>query len=363
MGKYNVWNKWGKLKTVMLGNTYIPEYFDSIKDPDVKSGLKRVAEEMHEDLDYFDSVLKDFGCNVIRPEIDPKRRISDDMGDIIPKGERDERRGIIPRQPLFPRDHQFVLGDKLVYTGNERTREIRTALQQYNDTDKIGIEDKSLVDAPHYTVVGRDLYVDHKADDTSKVHVHTSKTVESVLLKSQPDLRINNLTIGGHNDACFHTVKEGAIFSLSKIQRYDNTFPNWDVLYLPDQSWEKVKGFLKIKSLTQGKWWIPGEENNDALTMFIETWLEDWVGYVEETVFDVNVLVLDEHHVCVNNMNPEVIAFLKKHKMEPIHVPWRHRFFTDGGLHCITLDLEREGEMVDYFPERKNKGIIDYGFD
>ena len=65
------------------------------------------------------------------------------------------------------------------------------------------------------------------------------------------------------------------------------------------------------------------QEDNDEFTHFVETWLQDWVGYVEETVFDVNVLVLDEHHVCINNMNPTVIEFLKKHKMEPIHIPWR----------------------------------------
>ena len=82
----------------------------------------------------------------------------------------------------------------------------------------------------------------------------------------------------------------------------------------------------------------------------------------EETVFDVNVLVLDEHHVCVNNMNPIVIDFLKKHNMEPVHVPWRHRFFWDGGLHCITLDLYREGRQHDYFPSRQNT-ILDCGFE
>ena len=95
----------------------------------------------------------------------------------------------------------------------------------------------------------------------------------------------------------------------------------------------------------------------------METWLQDWVGYVEETVFDVNVLVLDEHHVCVSSMNPIVTEFLKKHKMEPVHIPWRHRYFWDGGLHCITLDLEREGSQEDYFPERGDVGVIDHGFD
>jgi hypothetical protein len=127
---------------------------------------------------------------------------------------------------------------------------------------------------------------------------------------------------------------------------------------------DKVKGFLRMKERVGGKWWVPGEEDNIEFTLFVENWLDNWVGYVEETVFDVNVLVLDEHHVCVNNPNNEQVnAFLKKHKMEAIHIPWRHRYFHDGGLHCLTLDLYREGQMVDYFPERGNVGVIDYGFD
>ena len=96
----------------------------------------------------------------------------------------------------------------------------------------------------------------------------------------------------------------------------------------------------KHKALTS--FWLPGEEDNHEFQEFVETWLEDWVGFVEESIFDVNVLVLDEHNVCVSNPNNSVInSFFKKHNIEPIYVPWRHRFFWDGGLHCITLDLRR----------------------
>jgi hypothetical protein len=107
---------------------------------------------------------------------------------------------------------------------------------------------------------------------------------------------------------------------------------------------------------------VPGEEDNDEFTNFVETWLQEWVGYVEETVFDVNVLVLDQHHVCVSQPDNEIVnTFLRKHKMEPVYVPWRHRYFWDGGLHCITLDLQREGSQEDYFPNRTN-AITDKGF-
>ena len=70
-----------------------------------------------------------------------------------------------------------------------------------------------------------------------------------------------------------------------------------------------------------------------------------------------------EHHVCESQQdNEQVNQFLKKHNMEPVYVPWRHRYFWDGGLHCITLDLEREGGQEDYFPDR-SAGIVDLGFD
>jgi len=161
---------------------------------------------------------------------------------------------------------------------------------------------------------------------------------------------VNFLPIHGHTDGNYHPIKPGAILSLYDVQTYSETFPGWDVCYLPDQSWGRVNPFRDLKEKNAGKWWLAGEEDNDEFTHFVETWLQDWVGYVEETVFDVNVLMLDEHHCCVSNPhNEQVNAFLKKHKVEPVHVPWRHRYFWDGGLHCITLDLYREGIQKDYF--------------
>ena len=70
---------------------------------------------------------------------------------------------------------------------------------------------------------------------------------------------------------------------------------------------------------------------------------------VEETVFDVNMLSIDEHTIICNNYNKEVFEYFKKHKVEPVVYNFRHRYFWDGGVHCITQDLYREGKMEDYF--------------
>ena len=387
----------------MLGECYSPEFFRDIKNIKVRSALQRIAHETQEDLDGFNSVLKDFGCTVIRPDMDKN-------DSIMNYTDHDGTLSLIPRSPLQPRDSQLVIGETLFYTGIDH-HGIKQSLDRYAKdfqyinsplsetsfanhkgdgapdwpdykdyverflnkqplSDKPHIHNEILeifkketpcgfaIQAPSITVIGRDIYVDVKTEvDSVLVHYYFKKFAEMF-----PSFRINLLNIGGHNDACFHTIKPGAILSLKEIQTYEDTFPDWDVCYLPDQSWSKVSQFTELKEQNQGKWWVPGEEDNNEFTNFVETWLQDWVGYVEETVFDVNVLVLDEHHVCVSQPDNEIVnAFLKKHNMEPVYVPWRHRYFWDGGLHCITLDLVRDGTQQDYFPNR-HTSITDKGF-
>jgi hypothetical protein len=396
--QYNVWCKWHTLKTVVLGNCYPVSFYHDIKNDKIRSALTKITEETLEDLEYYEKVLKDFGCNVLRPDIDLNLSIMN----FIDRGKVKN----IPRAPLQPRDWQFVLGNKLYCNGSDANGEFINIFKNYNKEDldlyqslpadlskkisekefnihagkdwltyedylkpnyfekikpeikeeyKNRIKNLTLPSPPSTTLVGKDLYIDYREQNISN-------QVIEYLKKNHTDIRFNTLNIGGHNDGSFHTLKPGVILSLYEIQQYEKTFPNWDICYLPNQSWDLIEGFIKIKNKVNGKWWVPGEENNDEFIQFVETWLNDWVGFCEESVFDVNVLMLDEHHVCVNNYNETAFAFFKKHKIEPIIVPWRHRYFWDGGLHCITLDLYREGVMEDYFPNRTNE-IVDLGFD
>jgi hypothetical protein len=401
---YNIWNKWDPLTTVMLGECYSPEFFNDIKNTKVRSALQRIANETQEDLEGYEKVLKDFGCDVIRPDMDKN-------DSIMSYTDYNGKLTLIPRSPLQPRDHQLVIGNDLFYTQDFDHPGIKQSLDNYNKnfkniysplneasfnghkgedapdwpsytdyverfcneqplSDKPHIHNEILdickketsfgfaIQAPSITVVGRDIYIDVNTDMDSVLVDYYFKE----FAKMFPNFKINVLTIGGHNDGCFHTIKSGAILSLKEIQTYEDTFPDWDICYLPNQSWEKIKPFIELKKQNKGKWWVPGEEDNNEFTHFVETWLQDWVGYVEETVFDVNVLVLDEKYVCVSQQdNQTVNAFLKKHNMEPVYIPWRHRYFWDGGLHCITLDLYREGTQQDYFPDRQHS-ITDKGF-
>jgi hypothetical protein len=155
--------------------------------------------------------------------------------------------------------------------------------------------------------------------------------------------------MGGHGDATWCILKPGVIVTLHDLQNYAEKFPGWDILYLEDKYWDQLSPFRTMKKKVGGKWWIQGEEHNDQLINYVESWLGNWVGYCEETVFEVNMLSINPELVVVNNYNERVFDFLKKHRIEPVVCTQRHRWFWDGGVHCLTQDLYREGEQHDYF--------------
>jgi len=93
---------------------------------------------------------------------------------------------------------------------------------------------------------------------------------------------------------------------------------------------------------------------------YIQQYCKDWVGDYKETYFEVNVVPLDDKNLmCINTSSifDGLFERLEKEGVTCHVVPWRTRGFWDGGIHCITLDVRRRGELTDYFPERKDYGI------
>jgi glycine amidinotransferase len=195
------------------------------------------------------------------------------------------------------------------------------------------------------TRIGKDLFFGiSKSADIDKI----KKLTEHFF----PDYRNHIVTTGGHIDGCFTPVKPGLIVSIQDMPTYATTFPGWEVVYLAGESWDKIQPFLDLKQKNQGRWWIKGSEYDTELIDYVETWLQDWVGYVEESVFDVNILVIDQQNVIVNSYNKQAFDAFERHGVTPHICPLRHRYFWDGGIHCVTLDLDRDGVQQDWFPEQ-----------
>ena len=128
--------------------------------------------------------------------------------------------------------------------------------------------------------------------------------------------------------------------------------PGWDVVPIEYPDTMVGEGGLPWnddKMITQGRWWTPEAKSNPELVSYVDKWLHQWVGFAEETVFEINMLAVNPEVTLSLNYQPEVHNALAKHGVEAVYCRFRHRNFWDGGLHCITLDTYREGGMQDYF--------------
>jgi hypothetical protein len=319
------------LKHCWIGSGFKAEWFhdlDIYKNDRIMDPLKRIAEETEEDYQALDKILKDAGVQTHRSFLDMNKAGS--LKNIF-------------RPPVNPRDHFAVIGEKLYAVGgnSEGYADVLRQIERKNIVIELGVPGG--ISTAIICRVGKDLWWD--------IPVNMPQTIVDKYkdIWTAEGFRVHISHRGYHSDGAFCVVKPGCIVSLIDTQDYEKEFPGWDVLYLPDQSWDKVSPFLKMKEKVGGQWWLKGEEHNDDLIQFVNTWLKDWVGYVEETVFDVNMLSIDPNTIICNNYNKDVFAHFKRHKVEPIIFNFRHRYFWDGGIHCITQDLYREGTQEDYF--------------
>lgn len=373
---YSVYQHWDPLRVCVVGRSYPPEFYSWIKVPHVRKLFEKIATETEEDYQGIIRLLKRFGVEVLRPDLIEPQFVD----------------GKYQPPPMTPRDYTVMIGDTFyenysfnfkkfyqnvkdpswpsceneaqlynlpeyiqkecieVHGLNDHRLNLHNYSNIYNKIKNSGNTIKShvyeTVNGAMVSRIGQDLYFGTASLNDDITHL------TSIVNQEFKHTRNHVINTGGHGDGTYCPVTPGLIISLQDIPTYEKTFPGWEVVYLPNQSWNAVRPFLDLKAKNKGRWWIPGFEYDQAVVDVVETWLGNWTGYVEETVFDVNMLIIDPKNVAVFNYNKQVFDTLERFGITPHIVPFRHRYFWDGGIHCITSDLHREGTMQNFFPER-----------
>jgi len=332
---YSVYQHWDPLKVCVVGRSYPPEFYSWITVSHVRNLFERIAQETEEDFQRIIQCLKKFGVSVVRPNLPQPHRVN---GRFIPP-------------PMTPRDHSVMIGKNFYMAAESCTGSFYHGCydhivdQIYSQGNTVKIIGHG-INGAMVSRLGRDLYFGTQSYDQ---HCDTLRRAIDHEFGSTRNHVVNT---GGHSDATYCPVCPGLIISLYDVPTYQQTFPGWEVVYLPSQSWSLIPEWQALKNRNRGRWWIPGFEHDAAVIETVETWLSHWTGYVEQTVFDVNMLVIDPKNVMVFNHNNTVFEALQRYGITPHVVPFRHRYFWDGGIHCVTLDLDRSGVMQDFFPER-----------
>jgi hypothetical protein len=323
---------WHQLTHTIVGRSYSQSFYEPIKNSKIRDCLQKIAQETEEDYQQIVQVLTQAGVTVDRPNLDTTKTIldfADDQGHLDYTNTHSFT--LIPRPPMQPRDSLLIVGNQLLKTNNES--------QYYqNIVGNVGTDAALTFDAPMATVVG----------DTIVVDCRDNPGLADYFIEHYPEHHIKPVYIGGHNDAVFSLLKPGVILSTYHQTNYNQTFPDWKVKFIENQSWNAIPDWRKLKHSNNGKWWSPEQESNPEFAEFVNQWLNNWLGYVEETVFDVNLLSINDRTILVNNYNQDLFEFFKQQNIEPVVVPFRHRFFWDGGIHCVTSDLYRQGIKENY---------------
>jgi hypothetical protein len=336
----NSYTSWQPLEEVIVGRAYPADYFDFIKDAQVRCQLQQILNETEEDLDGLARLIEQHGATVRRPDLPDRDRF------VWFQTEG----GGAPLPPLTPRDWQITLGEKLLRV--LAMPELDAICQQYGDAvvnPHRGEWDPDCIlngaSASCIVRVGRDIFFDNS--DFLRPE-QTRWIVENVL---DDRYRIHEAVTDGHGDAVFAILKPGVILS-SKHDvnlNFERDFPGWEVCKIWDPTiWAAMEvGKFKYES-SPGAWYVQGQTPTLEFADFVNTYLNQWTGFVAETVFDVNCLVLDEQHVIFSNYNREVFDFCRRHGIEPIIAELRHSYFWDGGISCCTQDIRRRGGLEDY---------------
>ena len=356
MSKVSSYTSWQPLEEVIVGRAYTPDYFDFIENSTVRDQLQQILSETNEDLDNLQKTCETYGAVVRRPGLPDK--------DQFMKMQTEEDGAPLP--PLTPRDWQISLGDKLLRV--LPVNELDDICSDYGDQvinphNKYAKTNKEQFSWGHYTEqfdpncvlvdasascivrVGTDVFF----DNSDYLKPEQSKWIQDNCLDSR--YRFHEAITDGHGDAVFAILKPGVLLSSKWDDQLDlaSDFPGWDVCKIWDSSiWAAMEvGKFKQENFN-GAWYVQGQTPTAEFTKFVDTYLNKWVGFVSDTVFDVNCLVLDEENVVFSAYNKQVFDYCEKHKINPIISELRHSYFWDGGVSCCTQDIRRKGNLESY---------------
>ena len=341
MNRVSSYTSWQPLEEVIVGRAFTADYFDFIDDAQVRNQLGQILNETNEDLDNLQKTIEQYGATVRRPNLLPK-----DMFEQLSINDNGS-----PLPPLTPRDWQITLGDKLLRISS--MPELDSVCAEYGnsviDPHVNGYDENHVLNGASASCivrVGRDIFF----DNSDFLKPEQSGWIQQNVLNDQ-DYRFHEAITDGHGDAVFAILKPGVILSSKWDDQLDlaGDFPNWEVCKIWDSSiWAAMEvGKFKEENFN-GAWYVQGQTPTPEFSAFVDTYLNKWVGFVSDTVFDVNCLVLDEENVIFSAYNKQVFDFCEKHKINPIISELRHSYFWDGGVSCCTQDVRRRGGLETY---------------
>jgi hypothetical protein len=368
LSKVNVHNNWDKLEEIWLGDVWPAHFFDN-DSGEVKDSFYQITEWTKDDLDAIQKKFESFDVVVRRPQIDGTKR------ELYTISEGSQ---LLRKPPICPRDTHGVIGDKIFsVTGGDPCYLPLHDLYEGHVYKKS--HDVPMIVGSNIVKIGKDIIFDHFGVEDAPGSLEDRKhnvfemfeefeRLQGSMFGS--DYRLHFSTEGGHLDGCYMPVKEKLVLTTDHYDAYDTILPEWKTIGIRSPSYVAESSHKYINAISGPRHAVNKWEGNYSGMMdnaphhfnnYVKQYCQDWIGNYKETYFEVNVVPIDENNlICIGTENKvfeKLFIELEKNGITCHPVPWRTRGFWDGGVHCITLDVRRKGELKDYFPDRGDTGI------
>lgn len=323
----NSHDSWSPLQEVWLGDVYPESWYDHL-EPAVRDVFQELTAITKQDLLEIQLRLESLGIVVQRPRYQ-------NIDDFLVQGN-------LIKPQICPRDTYCVIGNTLLTPWNE-TPGWQHLYSHYRHDLRARVEvgTNNVINGANVVRVGRDIIIDRDIFDfeyDQRFHQY----------------RVTVVANGGHLDGCFAILKPGLILANHYFNDYERTFPGWEIIQLDDPTYRAAPstGYQQPYPVYNGKFWNTSVGTNRSFNQHIIDHALDWVGCYTETFFELNCLVLDPGNVMMLAHNDRLAETLSRHGIQVHWVPFRTRSFWDGAMHCLTVDIRRDSEIKDYFPQR-----------
>ncbi len=317
-----IWTEWDKLKEVIVGSTYDLDSLNQFNDNEFVDGMGKILEETEQDFSKLARIFEQYGVEVHRPKKLP-----------LLKENTRTWNSKFPYPAICPRDFHVVYGNTILGT-------IGGDCNRYTESDYfLDIMLKKFKQGRNYISMPKPLLQsDYKEYEQLEGQIlwHAANIIKcgDTLLHTRPyapgqhgrgtqagldwikrnigyNVKWAEIPRTGHADGKIALIKPGLLFC-------------WDPSAIPEElkSWDYIK--LERKPL-------PDYFNDIKIQHFykdkVTNWLDHWIGYVDETVFDINVVSINANTVITNGYDSEVENKLKKHGVDMIPFDFRHKYF------------------------------------
>lgn len=335
----SVWTDWDPLQDIIVtdcytGNLNLPLEGSALKD------FNTILHETKDDLDNLSNYLTKLGVNVHRPKFKH------------------------PQTPIVPaRDQYLVYGDTIY-------QNYTSIKDRYNDAANYYEVFKNFFHRFNYNWISQPppVNIDIEENDTKwwkegpriykyledQILWHAAtmfKCGDAVILNSQGpgtqsglEWMIRNLPEGtrvfdnkasiwrnwGHIDHGFFMTDDETVFCKSI---------DWVPPCLRDKN---LIQFSSKHDLDKNAYTLM-ESHLDNPTEWVKRYVEKWTGYEQAVHFHTNALVVDSENVLFSTEVPELFDAMDNLNIRCHAVSQRHSGFWEGGIHCMTNDLKRNG--------------------